>query len=388
MPRDRTRTRVASLGPLALLLAQPPGVAGQGVPERRAAESLRLGGYEAPEHLAFQREPGVRMGADGRVWLLNFDDPTVSVLDADGRLIRQVGGEGEGPGEFQVVTGLGFLGDTVWIRNWPTPRISLFTREGEHIATLRTDVDRGRQFSDPQAISHLIPGGAISVPGVPLGDVDREALPVFIGDRDLSNRGTMVEVARPAGLHVRGVGFFSYAPFAIPPLIAVSPEGTSIAIARWDDTGVGGLHLRLLDEAGAVVREREILWVAERLDPARRESAIDEGVERSRAMVERAIRQGQVEGPVRDLVEAGLHLPAFLPPIRTILIGADGTIWLERTHSGDGHLWHVLDAAGQSLFEVRLPDAYTLKAASVDALWATERGELDIPYVVRFDLEG
>ena len=46
-------------------------------------------------------------------------DAAIVVLDAEGGFVRTIGRKGEGPGEFVVIGDMGFVGDTLWLQNWP-----------------------------------------------------------------------------------------------------------------------------------------------------------------------------------------------------------------------------------------------------------------------------
>ena len=114
---------------------------------KEACEVLRLGdALDVPEWLAFSRTPALRLDPSGRLYLRG-EDPQVAVLDPDGGFVRYIGGEGEGPGEFTLLGGFGFVGDTVWLQHLTLLHISYFDSTGAHI---RTETDRGQPASMPR----------------------------------------------------------------------------------------------------------------------------------------------------------------------------------------------------------------------------------------------
>src|SRR5690606_11957666 len=63
--------------------------------------------------------------------------------DAEGRLVRVVGREGSGPGEFRRLDALGLLGDTLWVFDSGNTRFGYFTLDGELIRHRLVTIDLG-----------------------------------------------------------------------------------------------------------------------------------------------------------------------------------------------------------------------------------------------------
>ena len=105
------------------------------------------------------------------------------------------------------------------------------------------------------------------------------------------------------------------------------------------------------------------------------------------SQIERARARGQIGNQsVESLVREGLYIPASFPPADRVVLGADNSVWLRRPGVELEMDWLVLDSSGNPLFRVALPASVTVKAATQDSAWGTELDELEIPYVVRFDL--
>ena len=113
-----------------------------------ACEVLRLGdGLDVPDWLAFTRAPGLMVDAAGRVYVRAGQAAEIAVLDPDGGYVRSIGGKGEGPGEFVFIRDMGFVGDTLWLQNWPMLHTSFFDSAGVH---LKTETDHGIPSNGPQ----------------------------------------------------------------------------------------------------------------------------------------------------------------------------------------------------------------------------------------------
>src|SRR5687768_10191408 len=142
-----------------LLAVITPLLAGAQIPTRRATQVFRFGGPDAKDPYAFSASPRLVVDSARFIYARLASEATIIVFDGDGRLVRRIGGRGEGPGEFQVASRHGLIGDTLWVTNWPTPRLSLFRKDGTHLSTTASVFDAGARFSAPLGIGGLLVGG-------------------------------------------------------------------------------------------------------------------------------------------------------------------------------------------------------------------------------------
>src|SRR5512139_289116 len=101
--RGRGLTAAAALCVAASLEAQTAGDAWRPGEEWRVspAPRLEIGGADADSTAFFSRVRGVFRLADGRTVVADQrSPPTIRYYDAKGRLLKRVGREGAGPGEF------------------------------------------------------------------------------------------------------------------------------------------------------------------------------------------------------------------------------------------------------------------------------------------------
>ncbi len=360
-----------------------------GVPERELVEVLRLGGPEAPEEARFQAEPHVAVHRSGLVHVLHAQQGRVAVLDSTGRLVRWIGGRGEGPGEFEIAMGLGFVGDTLWIRNFPTPRISRFRLDGTHLSTERSPYDFGYRLTAPSGLSgYLARGRAWAfADAFVIGQDTAVQMPFLVGDRAMRRPDTLFTAANPRG-RLAGLRFD---PVPQPPFHAVAPTGDRVAVAHWHDDEPGTVRVRVYAPEGAETASWTLDFPVIPLDDAARDSVLGAGVEAIEQLAVRLREQGIPENAFRATisrseVEAEVYLPAHYPPVRGIRLGHDGTVWIATADGLDEGPWLVLDARGEALFRVDVPEGVTVRAVSGATIWATERDALDVPYLVRYDV--
>jgi hypothetical protein len=174
-----------------------------------------------------------------------------------------------------------------------------------------------------------------------------------------------------------------------------------VIIAAWDPGSPGqGLVLRRVEPDGRTTREDTLRFalvplaseVADSIVHAVSDSIRAASVRQDSAVVA-ARRQGinvpereALPSELEELVREQLALAATLPPVRGLLAGADGTIWLDYIPGPGRSIWLVLDQTWRPIFTVELPARVSLRAATRSTAWVTLTDELDVPFVVRYDL--
>ncbi len=373
-----------------LVVFLPSLGAAQSLPERTAEEVFRIGGVDPPEYAQFIQEPGLAVTSDGTLFVRSDTPPFVAMFDGAGNHVRTIGREGDGPGEFRTATAHGWVADTLWIINWVPPRISRFRFDGTHVSTVRLEpIDYGGPLSGPQSITALLGSGrAIAVTDVRrVGGDARSRLPVYVGDTGFQERRLVAEVVRPQRMRIQGVGTFGMSPFPIPPIVTVGGDGSGFLVADWSESDPGTLQLTRFSSAGDTQWSRSLDLGTDPVPSALRDSLVERGMEMAASQIDRARAQGQIGNQsVESLVREGLYIPDSFPPADRVVLGADNSVWLRRPSVEPEVDWLVLDSNGNPVFRVALPASVTVKAATQGSAWGTEVDELEIPYVVRFDL--
>lgn len=383
---------------------------------KEACEVLRLGGaLEVPEWLAFSRTPSIRLDPAGRLHLRG-GDPHVAVLDPDGGFVRYIGGEGEGPGEFASVGGFGFVGDTVWLQHQWELHIAFFDSAGAHI---RTEMDRGLPSSAPTLWRTSLPlarGYGFYIPPIEHADqtnrnsdderrprglsitrapeFKRVELPMLVGVRSEAARDTLAFKYNFTGMHVEGIGTFGYQPIVVPPLHHTHPNGYGVVTADWEPDRPDEVILRHYDLNGRVATVTSVESRLRAVSADARNAIIDEGVEIAEPAAETARQMArQYGGPevptdLRAAVTEGLLLYDYFEPIASFFLTHDERVWLQDAAPVEGYEahWVVLGPDGEAEFRVPAPAGIAFRAAVGDRVWATGRTELDVPYIVLYEL--
>jgi hypothetical protein len=370
---------------VAMLFA-PAEMASQQLPTRQTRQMFRLGGPDAKDAYAFSQTPRLVVDSAGFIFARIASEGAVSIFGPDGAFVRTIGRKGQGPGEFEVAANHGLLGDTLWVSNWPTPRISRFLRDGTHITTVRTPFDYGRSFGGPVGLTALLPGGrAIVTPPSPVMGVDEPIhLPVIVGPVDMMRRDTIALTQTPRGLFIPSLGTWSFEPVRPSPYVTWASNGSGVAVASWHDSLPGVVDVRVIGADGTQRWRRSLHLSAAPIPRTVRDSLIAVGVEKVQPQMAAARGRGRApSGNVRNLVEHGLRLPRHFAPVGRIVLGRDGALWIEQMDGLRTGNWLVLDRGGTPRFQVRLPSTFVVNDATMDSVWGTEQDDLGVAYLVR-----
>jgi hypothetical protein len=103
------------------------------LPHLALIEEVRIGSVDDPD-IGFSNISDIVVGDDGLVYVFERAEREVRVYDED-VLVRRFGRSGSGPGEFEMPTAMGLLGDTLWVTDFRAQRLSLFRRDGTFIGS-------------------------------------------------------------------------------------------------------------------------------------------------------------------------------------------------------------------------------------------------------------
>ncbi|MEX2281666.1 MAG: 6-bladed beta-propeller [Gemmatimonadota bacterium] len=358
----------------------------QDVPRWTLREELRIGDLDDPRYtLSWMRN--VVIGSDGSVYVTQPAESTIKVYDRSGRFVRSIGRKGSGPGEFDGLGEVGFVGDTLFALSASNQLMHLFLVDGEHLRSFRFPYAvindpalhpsrftmlMGRILVDGSLLANPRLGGTGERPPSPVLRVTREGRIInVIARRQFGSAGNLT-------LRQGEIGLIMHLPFSVSDLIALPPKGDVLVLvsgrppATQKDTSFSVSRIAL---NGATVFQR---WIRYRPIPLERRQ-ID-------SMIVATVREagrGRFN-PQAHLESAAQQMPKFLPPVTDVVAGADGSTWIRREETRGPAAWLVLDSKGNTIAQLTLPRTFTLKAADATHVWATITDELDIPYVVRY----
>ncbi len=345
---------------------------------------LRIGALAGADHEQFGQITGIAVDARGRIYVYDSQVPALRSYAPDGSFLRTLGRDGGGPGEYrQSDGGLAVLGDgRIVLRDPGNGRFIVFGTDGEFLES----------WPGPQGMFTSTP----MVSGTDGGYYN----PEFSGGRS----GLVRYSSRGAPLDT----LFAPPPVATPMLTARAESASQTWSVPFSPSRLSRLHrdgyfLSAISDRYAIDVHRPgdaVLRIARDMLPVRVTPA------------ERTAEEERVRRAMRGLDPAwqwdGPPIPQTKPLLRALFPAGDGRIWVQVHQPGepvppeelqperDGRLpprfreptvFDVFELDGRYLGRVSAPTEFSPSPApvfSTDHVWAVERDQLGVQYVVRY----
>ncbi len=363
-------------------------------------EQVRIGTLTGAAEYSFSHIVSIAAGAGGRLYVADADLVSIREFDSEGRFVREIGREGEGPGELRSIAGVSLLPDgrlAAWDRG--NRRVTVYGIDGDYDHAIRVEsvtppypfVDRAfltdfagnyylrilvrSPFSgpDPLAMTDVRYGYArVSPDGVVLDTL-------VASDAPGVETGQSIAIHTPAG---------DRSPFPIDMLDALSPLGYLVA-------GFNATYaFSIPDPAGLVHVEREGFQPVD----------VKAG--------ERAEWRARVAYAERRSRMSFREVPARKPAYRGLWVDSEGRVWVHRYAEAvkrdepipelwledpegttpritwaEPSLHDVYGPDGRLLYCVVAPDDAEVVASRGSVVCGIVRGALAEEYVVRWRIE-
>jgi hypothetical protein len=340
-------------------------------------------------------DTGLTVDPLGRIYVLEQRPPEVRVYEPGGAFVRTLGRRGEGPGEFLMAGGLGWLGDTLWIQDGANLRVTLFDTSGVFLGSFQPGAQFQPQNPDGSRISTNWP----LVGGTTLGMVSppsRRGAETRVGTRPLlrlSREGAVQDTLALVPLtefaffepttRDGAVGIMTYPSFLRDdPEVALSPDSESIVVVFGQFPGAAEGRFRVIrfSSSGDTILDREYSVAPRPLAEADKRRAFDRLFSHSIAR----------EAFDRGALERAMPLPSHFPPVTGAVPGFDGSIWLRGVElpESDSVSRTVLGSNGDPLFFTLVPKRLRVLGATATTVWGVLPDSLDVPFVIRYRVTG
>ncbi len=378
----RTWLRVApALVVTAACGSEPHGGAGERL---TLVAEVRIGDETRPEYQLSVISQVVAHG--GAIYLAQRGGEEIRVFGTDGTARPAIGRLGAGPGEFQALEAIGFLGDSLWTIDNDLRRISFFDASGALLATVPFEpvpdaIGTGVMifFPYPKAVA---PNGGLlgfgGTSGTLVADGKVTAQPLLhmsragrdvdtLGWASVKNDDLILRSERSMSFHPQ--------PFTDAPLTVYAPLAQRVFVVERPSAVEGtpsNVRITALATTGDTAWSVRVPYAPSPLDP----SIVDS--------VRSRLTKGLAGRYPPDEVDRKLYAPAFRTPITDAIAGDDGTLWLRWDDVTSAGRYTVLDRDGRVRSEVNASSRTQVKWANGDVVWGVELDENDVPTVVRY----
>ena len=327
------------------------------------------------------------------VYVLLAQEGTVRVFKRTGEFVRDLGSRGEGPAELMTPSSMGWHGSRVWVADPSLRRFTLFDVLSGEAETVPYDVDPPLSYYFLSVVPRAILANGRLV-GSPTFSALRATarggisnLPLLVSDPTGSLRDTLALLSLGGGPVEIKAGLAPdagvYLTHSLPEddLIAFSPDGSGAVWVKrrsWAGSGRAEFEVTRIGVLGDTLFRRRVEYEPRPVPEGFFADEIREQLDWPGVTDHRAHARA-----LREFYERR----RYFPPVTTVRVGSRGTIWLAGPDEDGERDWLVLDAVGASIGRVQLPTTSRVSAANRAEVWVVEKDPLDIPYVVRYDIE-
>ena len=334
----------------------------------------------------------IAVAPNGDIAVAQQQDGNIRFFNERGADLGTFGRKGQGPGEFQHIGRHAWLGDTLLVLDPSSRRLTLvspartFARTVPWATTIHMDSDPATpdpsffwvypnaMYSDGSMLATPMLASADTAVRWPGGNRDGDPIVRISSDAAFQK----IVAWRPADqcrmdYRFTGGNGSLVTPFCSRPLDDIALDGSRVAIAG---PGIvegekGSYQLTVITADGDTSFTRSYEFAPATLPRSIVDSVVNEATKES-------------ERPEEVAAWRSMKMPSAYPPLSRILVGRDGTIWLERyTTSGD-RLWRVLSKEGSIVTELAVPRRIHILVASRPTFWGTDTNDDGLQSIVRY----
>lgn len=326
----------------------------------------------------------------GNIFVLDGVDQQVKMFDRNGRPVRVFGRKGAGPGEFINASVISVVHDSLWVIDRQNERITAFALAdrglrsfvlpgtGRGLKRVQLVTAFGFLCSTPASTS-ILGGASDQVTYVLVDNTGAIQNTVLSG---LPSPRSLVYTAAPANNPKNSYRGFTRQPFLHPTMSATADDARAVVLVTTAMTS--GRETERVRAVKVSVRGDTLWRVAlsyrgRPLRPADIKHVVDSIVRSATKM------RGTVLVPNRQMIEDSILLPRFWPPVSGLVVGADGTIWLQQgiADARDNRYWRLSPTRTYEA-TVSLPLGFVLKNATRDYAWGWRLDRDGLPVIERF----
>lgn len=325
---------------------------------------------------------------DGSLLLFGPRSSALLIVDGEGRFIRRIGREGDGPGEYRRISAVGRVGDTVHVVDASLRRITLLDRNGALVRTLPMDQLLRRFDGQPRGMPpDTRPGKLLARGNTLMESFERPTTRDGVSDSRIemgvwnpaSEAFLRLAPLREGALYLTMPGpgrqpLLVRNPLALRDMRHVQAGGERMVVAQYAEMRQGRnvalLRLVSLAATGETLATRSVEVELREVRQSERDRLLDEmlGAWGSARL---ATPEGQA---VRRAISDRLHAIRWHPPVTSIFAAGGEMVWLEIAGTQADPEWWLFEGANVPRVTVRMPSARQRRVVAADqrGLWALE----------------
>lgn len=388
------------------------------IPVLSIEQGRRIGNVDDPT-VGFSRIGGMEVDRDGNLFVYEAAIPEIRVYSPDGAVLRRIGRRGSGPGEFESPGAFGLVGDTIWVVEPTSRRLTLFDRSGELLAanrfepvvvllpeahgmviprSLRPDGRFGSflsgfQFSRDMPPTGVEPDDSIPVPIVlfdisgsvadTIGWMDRPPPRMWRRPQeDDSEWETLDFAGRRVVVPTPPPTLPTWFPLQDGFIEVDASYANSVEDAEFHVRRIGLRHDTIWDR---VIPYQPTPYSAAELDALAESAAKGQGggVFSYPAGMAPAVPDDWQAALPR--VRAAMNFPEFQLPVQDVWVAQNESVWIRmRDRASGGASWLILNSDGTPKGEVELPPNARPVWNREDTFWSIVPDELGVPWLVEY----
>ena len=337
---------------------------------------LTIGALDGREEYLLFQVSGARRLSNGNLVITNGGSQELHFYDPNGRHVRSVGGEGDGPGEFRSdeFRPMGPL--------WPlgSDSIAVWDSGNQRLTVFDIDGDFGRSFRlDPiPGVLALAPRGILDDNSMLVAGLDGLP-PEGRGWFPNSYARTSLEGAHLTTLVQRPGGESNVPPTGIAGTLPYRRVATVTAFGnRWYYGSSDSWEIAVYSQDGVLThlfrRDEPNRAITQEMIDEFRDPFADPRVQATFAL------QGISAPPMNTF-------PGTLPAYRSFVVSDDGILWVENyTHPSEQPSWAVFREDGRYLGDVETPMGAEVTHIGDDFVLVIWEDELEVQQVQMYEL--
>ncbi len=342
----------------------------QGLPRYTATQDLRIDGDKA------NLVPIGSLVVDSRAQMFvgQRQDNKILVFDSLGRLVRTIGRKGSGPGEFEGLATLGFIGDTLWAWAEGTRRLTFFKADGRHRRSTNIRLITGSDTRVQPMIRGVRSDGSV----LSVGNLHSSRMMTEV------HANAKGEVQHQLAVRPISSGGFSFSNYdggkwelstdVNPPIIIGAQDGSRLAIATatLDGEEAGTGVVTMLTYSGDTLFKRRYPIAIKPIP---------------RSVIDSTLTAIEKVNPKYAAQLRAFPIGEVYPPLEYMRISRDGALLLAFYTDGPTRDFFLLKPNGEIEASLTLPREVIIRSFDNEHLWGFTRDADDLESIVRFRLQ-